>query len=731
MSEETPEPEPPNEETREDAKPAPPPVPWWSRRAIWALLVTALVGVAGIAGAWKVDRIEHDPNFCESCHVGSTKASHASEHKGQKCIDCHENRYDQNVRQWVYGLYSSTKTTPHGKFVPATCKKCHTGGNTETWHMAKSLGHVKHVIEGEKPLDCTKCHVWKAHEVEPDPDACGKCHDDIQIYGRHKLEGKPEKIGCVSCHNYLSKVGGGAQTPSHDCRRCHGGVEKSERSQRYATVIEAKGIPPSQIHGNLKACSLCHSPHEKDPQAHSKGSECSRCHAKITVESHETRDPAKFDCASCHEAHGNREDLKTGCHECHEAQAKLPKSVAMRHDRCAECHKPHDFKATYAGCRDCHDDQTDMLASWRSNTHAECTNCHKPHSAKAEEKTCITCHQKPGHRHKSCTSCHDPHQSKTATKACGGCHAQHAGAVERGPAKHKAQVCGTCHQPHSMANTGAACKGCHTKQIQLVSSAKVDKHTRCKSCHQTHSFSADVAACKTCHKNPDTGVHTGKCSDCHAVHGPPVGKAAQCRNCHQEIAQPAGKHTQCDSCHKSAHGEVKSKPCTGCHGTQEASVKSWKAKTHEGCPQCHQTHTPTAPKPCGQCHKAQDMKMQRGKHRCTSCHDAHRAPPSDLWAGCSSCHANQVAGVVGRGPKHSTCKSCHQQHDVTPPTCASCHKALPRLHTEKGHEKCAACHDSHKKKFPSRAECLKCHTTRQNHNPNAQHCYGCHIFNSK
>lgn len=703
---------------------------WWQRRAFWLLAVLGFLAIAGLASAWKVDRIAKDPAFCDSCHVDAVNANRESAHKEQRCVDCHQNRFEENVRQWAYGLYSKTKTLPHGRTDKTTCKKCHTSGNVESWQMAKSLGHAKHVLKAEEPLDCPKCHLWKKHQTEPDPASCAKCHDDIEVFGKHAMEGQPQKISCVSCHNYLARVGGGAQTPSHDCRRCHGGVEKSERSQRYADVVEAKGIPPSQIHGNLKACSLCHSPHEKDPTKHAKGTECNRCHSKISGEYHQQKQPQKFECASCHEAHGERKALKTGCHKCHEAQAKATKSVAMKHDRCAECHKPHEFTATYAGCRTCHEDQVTMLAGWKSETHAECTNCHKPHSTKEEDTTCISCHKKPGHKHKSCTTCHDPHQSKTETKACGSCHKPQLAAAERGPTRHKATSCQTCHQPHSMAGTGAACKACHMKETQAVVAAKVDKHTRCASCHQTHAFSADVATCNSCHKNPTTGVHTGKCSDCHQVHGPPVGRAAQCKNCHQEIGQPGGKHAKCDSCHKSAHGEVESKPCASCHATQEASVKLWKPRTHASCVDCHQTHTPTAPKTCGQCHKSQELKVQRTKHKCTTCHDAHKQP-HQLWDTCAKCHAGPTSAVKGRGPKHSDCKSCHQQHDVKPPSCGSCHKSLPRAHTATGHDKCSSCHDTHRKKFPARADCLKCHTTRQNHHPEAQHCYGCHLFNSK
>lgn len=732
MSESNPDPQPPAPEAPPPGEPVAvvKPRPWWARRAFWLTGVLTVLLFVGLAGAWKFDRIEKDPAFCDSCHLASVKASHDSAHKNQRCTDCHENKFNQNVRQWVYGLWSKTKTTPHGKFDKTSCKSCHTSGTSEPWHMSRSLGHAKHVLKAEDPLDCPKCHVWKEHTVEPDPDACSKCHDDIKIFGKHRLEDRKEKIRCVSCHNYLARVGGGAQTPSHDCRRCHGGVDKSQRSQRYAEVIEAKGIPASQIHGNLKACSLCHSPHEEDAEKRRKGAECSRCHVKIPGEFHRTKKPEKFDCNTCHEAHGEREDLRKSCHRCHTEQAKQPKTVAARHDRCSECHKPHEFKATFAGCRDCHKDQTTMLAAWKSETHADCTNCHKPHSLREEDTTCAKCHKKPGHKHKSCTTCHDPHQSKADVKTCASCHGRESHALERGPGKHRAALCLTCHAPHAQQGTSTVCKKCHGKEAQAVTVAKIEKHTRCVNCHSNHAFSTDVSTCRTCHQNPTTGAHTGKCSDCHSVHGPPLGQAASCRNCHKEIAQPAGKHAKCDSCHKNAHGEVKSAPCASCHGPQNSLVKQWKPRSHENCAQCHQTHAPTAPKACASCHKDEGQKVQRTKHRCNTCHETHK-PPSQLWSGCAKCHAGEVQAVKGRSGKHSDCKNCHDQHDVTPPKCESCHQARPGAHKAKGHQNCTSCHDTHKRKMPARADCLKCHQNRTNHNPDAQHCYGCHLFNKQ
>jgi len=698
------------------------------RRSLWWLVAIAVLAVTGLAGAWKVDRVTKDPEFCDSCHAVAVTAVQGSAHKNQKCTDCHENRFQQNAKQWAFGLFSDKKTTPHGKLDKAKCKACHSSGTTESWQITATAGHRDHLLKVEKPLECSDCHTLKKHQVEPDPESCARCHDDIEIYGAHRLEGRKEKIRCLSCHNYLAHIGGGAQTPSHDCRRCHGGVGKAERSKRFAEVIEAKAIPPTRIHGNLKTCSLCHKPHEKDDKKRESGEQCNRCHAKIKSEFHRNKEPDKFNCDTCHEAHGPREALYGSCSRCHEAKAKQKVTVAAQHERCSQCHKPHEFKATFDGCRKCHEKQTTQLVSWDAKTHAECTNCHKPHSEKEEKTTCVTCHRKnAGHRHKSCTNCHDPHQSKAEVKQCSECHKPQSTQLARAVAPHRAQVCQTCHAPHAMAQTSKVCSKCHGKQSQAVSTARIERHTVCANCHQGHAFRAQVTACNSCHKNPTTGAHTGECVRCHTPHGPPIGLAASCRNCHKDVKQPGGKHAQCKTCHKSAHGEVKLPACESCHQPKAALVTAWPKSTHTGCKQCHQQHDPTHPKTCDQCHSKQSSQVKGTQHRCNSCHDAHK-PPGQFWNACSKCHNQEVAAVKSRGKTHSQCQNCHKSHAFKPPTCVSCHKGLPAAHKAKGHTNCNYCHDAHKKKLPSRADCLRCHTERANHFPEAQSCASCHLF---
>jgi Cytochrome c3 len=696
------------------------------RTVIWIVVLGVLL-IAGGAGAWRVDRVSKDPKFCDSCHVGAVHALGESAHKDKPCSACHENRPEQNLRQWALGLYSK-KSTPHGKLDRSRCKSCHAEGVTETWQMARTLGHAQHVLKADPPLDCDKCHVLEDHKTEPNPDSCAECHKDVAIYGAHSEAELKKKVRCLSCHNYLARIGAGHQTPSHDCRRCHGGVKEPERSARFADVIPAKAVSASQIHGNLQACTLCHNPHAKDPKKRQSGFECGRCHGKISKERHATKQPDRFDCSTCHQAHGSREELKTSCHRCHEDKAKQKNSVAARHDRCARCHKPHEFTATYAGCRDCHKDQTTTLASWKAETHADCTNCHKPHSEKEEATTCVRCHKKAGHEHKACTTCHDPHKSKADVKSCAGCHKGEGNLLARTVAPHRAAACLTCHQPHAMAQSKKACNRCHAKEVGLVSSARVAPHQRCESCHQTHAWRANVDACRACHKNPTSGAHTGKCTSCHQAHGSPIGQAASCRNCHKDTPKPGGKHAECQSCHKSAHGQVMAPACGTCHSSKATLLAGWPGKSHQSCTQCHKSHDPTNPKACGECHKSQASQVARiASHRCTGCHDAHQ-PPKSLWNACAKCHGQELKAVSGRGPTHSVCKSCHKQHDVTPPSCTSCHKKLAFAHTVKAHANCSDCHETHRHEAASRSDCMRCHKDKASHFPNAESCAGCHPF---
>jgi hypothetical protein len=704
----------------------------WTRlaRTFSILLAIAAVGLALSVRPARRHFAETSAS-CSSCHGPSVTEVHATVHSKLSCASCHENHFTQNLEQWALSLVSSG-SVQHGKVNRSACKTCHAGGEVEPWRLARTQGHVAHVLEAEKPLECSACHELSQHRLTVKTDACANCHEDITLFD-HTAREMPggQTAPCLSCHSYLARTDVGKKTLVTECRHCHGGTPSSPASE-LALTLPAKLVAPGQIHGNLATCSSCHNPHEREPAARNIGTECTRCHDKVAEEHHAQKLPGKFDCSSCHQVHGPRADLAASCRNCHEQASEPGTTLAQEHERCTQCHTAHTFVAPEAVCSTCHAAVAGVLASWKAEKHADCRNCHLPHSATQETARCAGCHENQNHGHPSCTSCHAPHENARAVTACESCHEAERKAVITSVVSHQKKGCETCHQPHSAGAELGTCKTCHTDQQKLVSSAKIPEHGRCASCHAPHAFAASDVACADCHTLPATGSHSGPCKNCHEPHGAPLGRAAACSNCHEQVPHATGAHASCESCHAKAHAQKADvlPQCAGCHGQQAAAVSSWSGQKHKACSSCHAPHQATKPAACASCHGELTQPVKATGHRCSSCHDTHQAKTeTQLWSGCGTCHADKAAAVkTASGPTHAACQSCHAPHAAGAPACQSCHQAPAALHTNPKHDRCASCHKTHAPSQITRATCLTCHSQQVNHFPEASRCASCHLF---
>jgi hypothetical protein len=365
-------------------------------------------------------------------------------------------------------------------------------------------------------------------------------------------------------------------------------------------------------------------------------------------------------------------------------------------------------------------------------------------------------------RHKDCTSCHDPHAAspKDARLSCAKCHtAEVQGVLRDGPEGHAKESCFGCHRPHdSPAAAADVCTNCHADEARLVSAAAPVRHRACASCHEKHRFSIrDVAtACGSCHgptrpgllaRAPDAAViepggpHQGDCERCHTLHGSPGVPKTACFKCHDKIEArfkpPNEQHATCKSCH-APHRPASTAPqrCAGCHGGPATVAAKWPATSAHAqtCTGCHQPHDVRTKRACADCHTNEAASAVDGKHQCAQCHPPHMVPPGTglaWWARCSACHAGKVESAKTRGSQHADCKNCHKPHERAVPDCRSCHRdiASKGLHGVADHAgKCAACHDPHVKRDPSRNQCLACHVNRKTHEPSAEKCQACHPF---
>jgi hypothetical protein len=694
-----------------------------SRLATRIGLVLGIVVGVGLAVGYKAHRtITRDPQFCVSCHSGTSKSWAAHAHKNRACQECHKSEFASGVKLWTFAQLGKTPP-PRSHGVPdlQRCRTCHADSKSSK-SIAKSSGHLTHVL-GKLQLKCDQCHQLKGHSTKVGDGVCQQCHSTLSMHDRGMA-----KVTCLSCHDYNAPPTAKGSIPATGCPKCHSG-KAAGVSIADPSLLSKLVINSDATHGNVNACRLCHDPHAADAGDRRRGMDCERCHKGVTAEHQQSAIAGHPNCSTCHQIHGTRPQTPALCAPCH--QAKVPGEgspvLAARHENCSSCHKPHAFKVNRAACASCHKPQVAALASWTDTRHTDCLTCHKGHAETKAASNCVTCHKaQQAHGHPDCIKCHEPHLGKAAVRACNGCHAdQAATVVSLKPAQHR--VCASCHDPHNAGATQGRCGSCHQRQRALAVTAPTDAHKRCSSCHQQHQFQKSATVCVNCHKTDQRGPHSGACLKCHQPHGPPVSPELDCRSCHQQIPEIHGKHAACTSCH-APHRSSKGGPaCSACHTSELAGANHWVPVAHRGCQSCHDKHAPMPPKACAECHSPITSKPLFKGHGCLGCHDPHQ-PPAPWFGRCGQCHAAEFAATRSLTGTHSNCKGCHEPHTDKLPSCQSCHQSRAGSHATKGHGKCLTCHESHSVKVQGRDKCLSCHQDKKDHFPAAAQCAACHLF---
>jgi hypothetical protein len=250
----------------------------------------------------------------------------------------------------------------------------------------------------EDPRLCATCHrsnpefaLWigSSHRDV----ACQRCHHSTPEQGLAMLRAfvagkKPSgrhaevEVGaCASCHL------------SHDPRWKQVGASRGHRVHYTEHGISCVTCHATSVHGFEPVSSTCVACHGKH-LVNASGMErlhCFACHQFLTDEP--GLRPTRRDCLHCHTAQG--------------IHAPMAAHGAMEID-CANCHKPHQPRATVlVSCRECH---TQMARGGlhASAGHAACLDCHRPHTWTARVSDCLRCHRDAkGHaEQKPCTSCH-------------------------------------------------------------------------------------------------------------------------------------------------------------------------------------------------------------------------------------------------------------------------------------------------------------------------------------
>jgi hypothetical protein len=358
---------------------------------------------------------------CYSCHV---------EHRGRNAAIVRLETISFDHRQTNYPLM--------GKHAQALCSGCHEAG--KKFKEAKQACFDCHKADephrGQLGSDCKSCH---------SPEGWKKVATFDHSKTKFPLNGKHEKVACVSCH--IGEIYKGVSTACNDCHAiqdvhqsrfgpncadCHS-VETWKQAKfdhnkntRFALKgAHAKAIC-SDCHGNdthaklSMACIDCH--RNQDVHKAQLGSQCGDCHG-VTA----WKQDVKFDhgltaypliglhaavaCEGCHVSRAYK-GVATACISCH---GKDDVHAGRLTSACASCHSPNGWaRVTFDHSRDT------RFALTGAHGKGGCYDCHTQKNVKSAElpTACIACHKRQDvHRGAFGTDCARCHTTATFKEA--------------------------------------------------------------------------------------------------------------------------------------------------------------------------------------------------------------------------------------------------------------------------------------------------------------------------
>jgi hypothetical protein len=539
--------------------------------AALALVALALLSAGGVFMYRTYTFVEHDNEFCLSCHlmVDPYERFAQSEHRGLGCKACHQPSMVERTQMALSQvLERPDEIKTHAQVPNSACAACHIEGNPEQWRLiSNSVGHRVH-MESDDPalqgLMCVECHSTSIHNFTTTNRTCAQagCHEDTEMrLGRMS----DLTIHCVGCHDFSrpeAEVLAGdfpakpLQPRRDECLSCHA----------MRTLLT--DFPADEPHD--AACGACHNPHDQEtPRQAQRTCATTGCHAQpdtLTPMHRGLGVGVLQDCLACHPAHEFRADGNDclGCHQdiFQEQPRTAPTASAgglparlgslvsdvralFVQQAPARRELPLDFshrRHREVQCTECHNTDRTHGAVMVTGTR-ECQACH--HTT-AVANPCTACHTRPeieGRRHRvqqtlqlstgaarnralsfghrehrdiTCQNCHTESLTRASTQSCDGCHTEH----HRPTAQ-----CITCHlKPPANAhdlNSHLTCSGsgCHT---QLPFQGVPRDRNACLSCHQDQVDHERGRECLQCHILPGArgqrSADAGHGEDVFAVH---------------------------------------------------------------------------------------------------------------------------------------------------------------------------------------------------------------------
>lgn len=206
-------------------------------------LVLLAVSLLSVASYKVYDYMEHNPQFCQSCHIMKEPFKKWSEspHHMVNCHECHKQSKLESLHQlWMYVTQRPKEVVHHPNLDHKVCAQCHLSRDPQWKRVQETAGHKIHFEKAG--IDCLDCHMKGIHEFVRPVDACVECHTD-----------KPGKMGkmafahCLECHNFLAEGKDTLIPTSEVCQGCHKKIQTEKIHPPYKKGTE---------------CIACHKPHD-------------------------------------------------------------------------------------------------------------------------------------------------------------------------------------------------------------------------------------------------------------------------------------------------------------------------------------------------------------------------------------------------------------------------------------------------------------------------------------
>lgn len=498
--------------------------------AVVVVFATGAMVAAGFYSYRTYDFIEHDNDFCMSCHLMEEPFEEfgRSAHRGLGCKACHQPSLIGRSRMALTQIVEQpTELETHAEVPNERCAECHVEGDPDRWETIRnSAGHLVH-LDSDAPelsgLRCVQCHSSSVHEFSATDRTCGQsdCHDDTTIQlGRMG----DFTIHCTACHGFSSPVAG---------QERGGGAEAAEAGREALRPGEGT---------------------------------CLSCHAMRALVDLPEDDPHEAECAACHNPHEQTEPVQAvqncSSSDCHSGIDELsgfhhglaPETA----EGCMACHNAHDFHLDGSDCRSCHEDV--LRDGPPPASRADTTFYHSQHV----DVSCLDCHSTEGDHGTSTvtsiTDCRSCHHQEPVVGACMDCHQTAEFPPE--PFERIHEMAFEVVAPRDRAlpfdhvdHTSEGCESCHTADLTLSSAG-----TSCSSCHEDHH--EPEVACRRCHEEAPAKAHPAE------VH---VGCSGA--GCHEPTPFDAVPRTRefCLSCHQDLveHKQDSDQECAECHTLPE------------------------------------------------------------------------------------------------------------------------------------------------------------------